>query len=100
MIIAGFTGTKEGLSQNQHQALSGLLNKINVLHHGDCVGADEQAHNIVVANPEILIYIHPPLQSKLRAYCKLATMTYEVKPYIERNHDIVDATNCLIVFHI
>jgi hypothetical protein len=67
-------------------------------HHGDCIGADQQAHRIFYDKVGgTLIYLHPPENDKLRA--KLDSECYHVypaKPYLQRNFDIVSATDFLI----
>jgi len=74
-------------------------------HHGDCVGADEEAHAIIWAmvqdeGLDCLIVIHPPTDEKFRAFCGVVRDPHvEIrapKPYLERNHDIVDETEVLI----
>lgn len=97
---AGFTGTQDGMNAYQkigiHKILLALKkNGYGQFHHGDCVGADAQAHEIA-NDMNYTIVIHPPINPKKRAYCKNA---YEVKPekeYLDRNHDIVDETDLLI----
>jgi hypothetical protein len=68
-----------------------------VFHHGDCVGADRQAHIMVRAlyGPSALIVVHPPIDSKKRAF-SAGDIIRERKPYIERNHDIVDDSHYLL----
>lgn len=70
----GFTGTKEGTTRKQHAALYEVIQSLlpDEFHHGDCVGADEEAHKVVC---EVMlvrpghIFLHPPLDTKFRAYC-------------------------------
>ncbi len=94
----GFTGSLHGMTDEQKRIVKAFL--INVsgqdleLHHGDCVGADKEAHDIC-RGLMIPVVIHPPSKSKFRAFCD----SYEIrepKPYLERNHDIVDETDLLI----
>ena len=70
---------------------------INVFwHHGDCIGADEDFHDIVSVwskNPHIIN--HPPILEKYTAY-KAGHKIMQPKPYLMRNHDIVDESNLLI----
>lgn len=62
-----------------------------VFHHGDCVGADEQAHEIALTLG-CKIHIHPPLNRTKRAFCDAWTVMHEPKPYLVRNKDIVNAS--------
>ena len=90
-MIVGFTGTEKGMTSAQKQTLCLLLDSLDVteFHHGDCVGADAEAHEIAL-DRGIRIVIHPPTDSKKRAFCKGAVEIREPKPYLDRNHDIVD----------
>jgi|SRR3970040_153346 len=92
----GFTGTRKGLSSIQLTQLVKLIRELDTteLHHGDCFGADVDAHQ-VASMLGIKRIIHPPSDPKLRAFCNSGIILPE-KPYIERNHDIVDATEVLI----
>ncbi len=92
----GFTGTREGLTDAQSCMLTQILDSVQYTqyHHGDCLGADEQFHKMVVQRGAIPD-VHPPSNPKLRANCK-SGMMYKPKPYPERNKDIVNMTDCLI----
>lgn len=100
---AGFTGTQIGMSLNQVEKLKKVLTRLGVteLHHGDCIGADAQAHEVCLA-AGIDIVIHPPVDGRKRAYCDIQPHTLSVvttkvrRPYLDRNHDIVDDTDMLI----
>ena len=62
--------------------------------HGDCVGADEQAHELA----RFLGYrvtIFPPLNETKRAFCN-AHETRPAKEYLERDRDIVDECDILL----
>jgi hypothetical protein len=97
MIKLGFTGTQVGMTPAQRLVFATLLRELGVteLHHGDCIGADEQAHTIALAD-NISIIVHPPHNSSKRAFCRGAKDIHPTKPYLERNHDIVDETGALI----
>ncbi|KKL24877.1 hypothetical protein LCGC14_2410960 [marine sediment metagenome] len=94
----GFTGSLHGMTDEQKRIVKAFL--INVsgqdleLHHGDCVGADAQVDSIC-RDLRIPTVIHPPINSKHRAFCDSADVR-QLKPYLERNHDIVDETDLLI----
>jgi len=92
----GFTGTQTGMTQNQILAVAGLLVDLlpEEVHHGDCIGADEQFDRIAwqTGIPRVS---HPPDKDAKRAHCE-AQMIREPKPYLDRNRDIVDDTEFLI----
>lgn len=102
MKVIGFTGTQHGMSPTQIQDLTGLLireqdntpDHIVVFHHGDCIGADAQAHAIA-HGIACSIVIHPPICAKKRAFCGNGQLM-PAETYIVRNHDIVDDSEYLI----
>lgn len=97
-VIVGFTGTRDGMSQKQKQDFALMIQRINPVefHHGDCVGAGEQAHDIVkVFAPECSIVVHPPLNPKDRAWCK-GSFIRPAEDYIKRNHNIVNNVEMMI----
>jgi hypothetical protein len=101
-LAIGFTGTREGMSDLQKQAVHDLLKPLPVhaVHHGDCIGADKDFHDAVdylrkVEGKKMEIVIHPPENDSYRAFCK-GDLTYHAKPYLERNHDIVDCSDMMI----
>lgn len=104
----GVTGSRNGLTMDQRAAFVDTVHNMvelrnfnyrpiekDQLHHGACIGADEQMLLIAqndfalwtVAHPSNLIF----LTTKI-----LSHETREPKPPLERNHDIVDATEILI----
>lgn len=103
-MILGFTGTRNGMSSHQREKLVGLLMEMRPteLHHGDCVGADDEAANLVhelfltgkIA--ECKIVCHPPKDRKLRAFNAYTDVLLEEKPYLDRNRGIVDYSDILI----
>src|SRR4030042_6607290 len=92
----GFTGTQEGMSEFQKKSLFRFFseNVCEEFHHGDCVGADSDAHDIARALG-LAIHIHPPYNPAKRKRC-VGGIIYPEKPYLGRNHDIVDACDVLI----
>lgn len=94
----GFTGTQVGMSDFQKETLRELLEAIRQtagrFHHGDCIGADAEAHQIAREVGYDCV-IHPPLIATKRAFCSDAEVLPE-KEYRDRNQAIVDATMILI----
>jgi hypothetical protein len=100
MAIVGFTGTSQGCTLDQLkfariwlEEFIGLTDK-SEFHHGDCVGADEQVARIA-HSLGFSIVLHPPTNPKARAFTQ-APFSRKPKPYLERNHDIVDECNILL----
>lgn len=94
----GFTGTQGQMTSNQVLQVIRLLENLkpSEVHHGDCVGSDAFFHKLVRQTlPQTLIVIHPPFDPKKRAFCE-GDLILEAKPYLERNHDIVNQTSALI----
>lgn len=96
----GFTGTQRGMSAKQLVALTELFakyrDKITEFHHGDCIGADRQAHDIACAMiGEDKVYIHPPDVDTKRAFCE-SPHILRPQGYLARNVAIVEATDRLI----
>ena len=109
-VHVGFTGSRQ-VGDVWVPNFKNLLNIIKIdglennpnnklfFHHGDCLGADTLAHSIVSAlNWNIII--HPPINSKFRAYCgALGTGTFDIRKrqdYLKRNRDIVDSCSILL----
>src|SRR5262245_1096531 len=92
----GFTGIRQGMTERQKSALRDLMasNSGVVLHHGDAIGADAEAHDIAV-ELDCGIVIHPPAKVTQRAF-KIAWLIRGLKPYLDRNKVIVRETSFLI----
>jgi len=65
-----------------------------IRHHGDCIGADAQAHDIAVSLG-CKVIIHPPDNARQRAF-KSGAHIRAPKPYLVRNKHIVRETELLI----
>lgn len=95
----GFTGTRNGLTEAQSRSLRELLghfiqNGAKTFHHGDCIGADAEAHHIALELGYWII-IHPPIKNSLRAYCKGHEFRKE-RTHFARNRCIVGESHILI----
>lgn len=92
----GFSGSREGMNPNQRKKLVAILTLVRVvdqestLHHGDCIGADAEAHDIA-AGLGFSICIHPPRNPQLRAHRKPvgSGTTFEPEEYLTRNRNII-----------
>jgi hypothetical protein len=98
----GFTGTQQGMTMVQADTCAIVLSGLEPVefHHGDCVGADAQACEIVWRLPwcyegKIKVVSHPPDNDKKRAHTQ-AHVELPPLPYLERNQKIVDATEILV----
>lgn len=96
ILDVGFTGTRHGMTLEQRESVRILLLKIEsgVLHHGDCVGGDEEVHALGRGFGYRIIG-HPPTDHSRRAFCNFDEVRPE-KPYLERNLDIVLESATLI----
>lgn len=90
----GFTGTQTGMTAAQKRTVARLLTKAKTFRHGDCVGADSDAHDIA-KDAGAWVVLHPPLNKSKRAF-KEADEVLDPKEYLDRNKDIVLACDLLI----
>ena len=101
-MIIGFTGSRNKMNRKQISELKSLLSSFSIeeFHHGDCVGSDKQANDIIKAmkilkDQKSKIVLHPPKYKKYRAYCR-ADISHKPEAYLIRNRQIVDATEILV----
>lgn len=95
----GFTGTREGMSGEQirlvhHFLMDALGLGYHTFHHGDCVGADSQAHDLAMCLGYKVV-VHPPSNPRLRAY-RQGHEEWPEKGYMARNADIVNRSDVLV----
>jgi len=95
-MTIGFTGTRRGMTDYQKASVHQFLRnkKPHTVHHGDCAGADEQFHDIA-RSLGIRIEVHPPKDDSWAAYCQ-GDLQHAPRPYLQRNRDIVDASDMLL----
>ena len=100
----GFTGTRTGLSSKQRHSLRVVLAHLKEdgavwFHHGDCEGADEEAHEVAVALG-YRIHVHPPVIETHQANTVLDVPLMDrldaPASYMVRNQAIVNACSVLI----
>jgi hypothetical protein len=86
-VVLGFSGTSKGMAPRQRKAVRQLLWKVETLHLGDCIGADEEAHDEAV-RLGIWTVGHPPDNDRKRAFRGYDEERMP-KPYLVRDRDIV-----------
>lgn len=84
-----FTGTQEGMTNCQKRTLHKILNFFSedtslIFMHGDCIGADAQAHTIV-KEFAVDIELFPCNIKEKRAWCKGAKVTHAIMSPLKRN---------------
>jgi hypothetical protein len=97
----GFTGTREGMTTRQYatfvdkleELYSGLV--VREWHDGDCVGADDEAHNYASSIPGVYLHLHPSNLFRQRAY-NTGDFEYGEMPPLMRNKKIVDSVDVMI----
>jgi hypothetical protein len=94
----GFAGTREGMSPKQHRSVFRLLTEMEdgnlTGHHGDCVGSDEDFHDLCKIQIGMPVEGHPSTHH-LRAYCKV-DVEHAVADTAVRNLAIVTAADIMI----
>jgi hypothetical protein len=99
-MIIGVTATQRGLTIEQKTVARAMLENADELHHGDCIGGDNELDTFA-KELGILRVIHPPLKEAKRAHCERKGGLYVLlaqKDYRPRNCDIVSACSRLLVF--
>ena len=97
-MIVGFTGTRNGLSDAQALQVAIVLGAVGELTfvHGDCVGADAQAHVIAMNHRQSRIEIRPGPDTEFRAHCWGFAMMHDPEMHFARNRKIVDTCDLLV----
>lgn len=112
-MVIGVTGSRHGMTALQRFAALSWLGylvdelgePIDELHHGDCVGVDEEMHNLVLEHKFVSrIVIHPPTTHTYRANVHVlpsSGVKWEITapaPYLDRDKAIVQASYVLLAF--
>lgn len=102
----GFTGTRQGMTAAQQQTFNEWLCcelDITEFHHGDCIGADDDAanelHGIMTGEdpgPPIKVVVHPPIDQTHQANNPHYDEIRSPNTYFARNRDIVDESDLLV----
>lgn len=105
----GFTGTRHGMTARQLHyvswAIEDSLDDADLVsppafwaHHGDCVGADREFHDLVrerFACVGALVHVHPGPDGEHRANCD-GDIVSPVLPHMRRNRVIVELCPVMI----
>lgn len=95
----GFSGSREGMTKRQKLMVHFCFKDFapSTFHHGDCVGSDESAHRLYITHSnDTLVHIHHASGlDRYKAHCR-ADINHPAKPPLERNHDIVDASDIML----
>ena len=92
-----FTGSRQGMTNAQKTTFNYLMYEMGILLliHGDCVGADADAHNLAM-NQLIEIRKRPCNIERLRAFSEGGEVVAEPEPPLNRNRKIIDDGEQLI----
>ena len=96
------TGTKKGMTEPQFNTFINLTENLfdkygKFFRHGDCIGVDWEAGEIVASNhPEVKIIIHPPTKYKYRAFSENYDVMLPEDDYLVRDHKMVDAADFVV----
>jgi hypothetical protein len=102
---AAFSGTQRGMTPKQMGKVAEIFSGLSVseLHHGDCIGSDNQAHWLMRAARgfEFPINVHPCNKSNKRAFTHLRDtqgelILWEEQDPLERNHIMVVRSEILV----
>lgn len=96
-FIVGFTGTRDGMSKAQSDRLRWRLLMLNPteFHHGDCIGADDEAA-CIAQSLGITVIAHPCDIAHMRARHP-SNFVFPEAPPLVRNRNIVDCCHLLLV---
>jgi hypothetical protein len=100
----GFTGSREGITAEQLDVLRRWLKgwvttnprESLAFHHGACLGADAQAVDALDRIWPVPITAHPTTFLTSENALRLSAVVLDPKPPLDRNRDIVDATDVLV----
>lgn len=99
MTKLGFSGTRSGMNNKQLFVFWDEFanDAYSEFHHGDCVGADADAHKAFrLFAPSTKIVIHPPVDEKLRAFCQ-GDLIRKPHTHFARNRNIVHESDEMII---
>ena len=98
MKIAGFTGTRKGMTDIQKELVTGLLTSVDIALHGGCVGADIGFDDICYRYKprSIITVVRPSNIKRTQGRWHYTPCVKPEKPPLVRDKDIVDFSDFLI----
>lgn len=95
----GITGSRRGINDWQKLWLQSWFkkNSATVVHHGDCVGADDEVATIFSEHGSYII-AHPGDSPALRANCSANDLSMTPLPFLVRDRLIVKKSQLIIGF--
>lgn len=99
-IHIGFTGTQRGTTLPQRNAVATILECLDEtdLHHGNCIGSDEEI-DAIVRPMGYRIHLHRATTGRKQAKCDIREgfdVDYPAKAPLVRNRDVADPCHVLI----
>ena len=102
----GITGSQTGTTIEQITFLEIFLASliplrviVDEVHHGDCIGADDEVSTLIKERfPKTKVIIHPPIDPSKRAFQKNYSVIHLELPYLSRNRVIVRCCDTLLAF--
>lgn len=98
----GVTGSRQGLTAFQSRwtikFISQEVSSIRVLHHGDCIGADEEFATSCRSIDKTYIIAHPGDTPHFRARCRANDLVLPNLGNLERNRVIVKLSDFIVGF--
>lgn len=94
-MIFGFTGSRHGITHQQKEAVIWCLLEASQFHHGDCIGADEQAQALA-RNLSVDCYAYPGLMDRYWAKTEGNLVVCDRQPELERDRKIAAVCDQLL----
>ena len=96
-LTVGFTGTKEGMTDEQFATCLSLILSLRptLAIHGDCIGSDTDFHKLAETT-NVRTDIYPPKIKKQRAFNVPTGKLHPTADYLERDKKIASECNCLL----
>ena len=90
MIKIGFTGTRNGMDEEQLKEFERIIKSKHVdeFHHGMCVGSDKQAHDFVKNEKINGVFIRAPIIKKVGKKVEILAK-FEKNPVLIKQGNVI-----------